>query len=65
MIKINSGGLTMQNAEPLDQQWQKIMNESSDNGVVIFSMGSIASTKDMPMEMKVSVQYVEASHSYQ
>uniref|UniRef100_A0A914XF58 glucuronosyltransferase n=1 Tax=Plectus sambesii TaxID=2011161 RepID=A0A914XF58_9BILA len=49
------GGLTMQQPEPLDDHWQKVMNESSENGVVIFSMGSVASTKDMPMEMKNAI----------
>uniref|UniRef100_A0A914WA21 glucuronosyltransferase n=1 Tax=Plectus sambesii TaxID=2011161 RepID=A0A914WA21_9BILA len=45
----------MQQPEPLDDQWQKVMNESSENGVVIFSMGSVASTKDMPIEMKNAI----------
>uniref|UniRef100_A0A914VDW8 glucuronosyltransferase n=1 Tax=Plectus sambesii TaxID=2011161 RepID=A0A914VDW8_9BILA len=49
------GGLTMQKSEPLNLEWQKIMNETSEDGVVIFSLGSIASTKDMPFEMKTAL----------
>uniref|UniRef100_A0A914W8K3 glucuronosyltransferase n=1 Tax=Plectus sambesii TaxID=2011161 RepID=A0A914W8K3_9BILA len=49
------GGLTMQKSEPLNLEWQKIMNETSEDGVVIFSLGSIASTKDMPFKMKTAL----------
>uniref|UniRef100_A0A914VDN0 glucuronosyltransferase n=1 Tax=Plectus sambesii TaxID=2011161 RepID=A0A914VDN0_9BILA len=46
------GGLTMQNEEPLSAEWVKIMDEASDSGVVVFSLGTVASTHLMPIEMK-------------
>ena len=54
---INVGGLTMMKAQPLAEEWQKIV-DGADKGVVVFSMGSVANTSTMPLAWKVNDPFV-------
>ncbi|MCP3664045.1 MAG: hypothetical protein GY696_16395 [Gammaproteobacteria bacterium] len=49
---IYMGGFTSQKPEPLSAEWQKIVNESQE-GIVVFSMGSVVNTAFMPNPLKV------------
>lgn len=45
-------GIGLSNPKPLDDHWQKIMNDSKD-GVILFSFGSVADPTKMPDKWKV------------
>lgn len=47
------GGIAMKQRTKLDKEFEGII-EKSKNGVVVFSLGSVADTKKMPTEMKRS-----------
>lgn len=48
------GGLTMENPEPLDSKWEQLISteRAKNHGVIIFSLGTVAKTEAMPMQMK-------------
>ncbi len=46
------GGFTSDKPDPLNEEWQKILDESQD-GVVVFAMGSVVNTAYMPNSIKV------------
>jgi len=51
---IDIGGLTMKKAEPLSEEWEQIMDKAPNEGVVIFSLGSVANTSTMPQEIRMA-----------
>ncbi len=53
------GGLTMKKAETLDEDWERIVQNSEKDGVVLFSLGSVANTSGMPWEYKVGLLNIE------
>jgi hypothetical protein len=48
------GGLTMEKPAPLTGTWRKFIDEESRDGIVMFSLGSVAKTEFMPMIKKVA-----------
>lgn len=53
---IHVGGLTTVEANPLESEWQEIVDKAP-KGIVIFSMGSVANTSRMPMAWKEAIVY--------
>jgi hypothetical protein len=47
--------MTMQKPEPMTEEWTKMLENAPGEGIVVFSLGSVARTEYMPMEKKVSL----------
>ncbi len=53
----------MDKAETLDEDWERIVQNSEKHGVVLFSMGSVANTSGMPWEYKVGLGCLVSTHA--
>uniref|UniRef100_A0A914WFX4 glucuronosyltransferase n=1 Tax=Plectus sambesii TaxID=2011161 RepID=A0A914WFX4_9BILA len=49
---IYMGGITMEKPEPMNEEWTKLLENAPGEGIVVFSLGSVARTEYMPMEKK-------------
>ena len=45
----------MEKPEPLNDEWTAFLEKESREGVVVFSLGSVAKTEFMPMIKKVKI----------
>jgi hypothetical protein len=46
----------MEKPEPLNEKWTEFVEKESRDGIVVFSLGSVAQTELMPMDKKVDSQ---------
>jgi hypothetical protein len=46
----------MEKPEPLNEKWTEFVEKESRDGIVVFSLGSVANTELMPMDIKVGSQ---------
>uniref|UniRef100_A0A914WEH4 glucuronosyltransferase n=1 Tax=Plectus sambesii TaxID=2011161 RepID=A0A914WEH4_9BILA len=49
---IYMGGMTMEKPEPMNEEWTKLLENAPGEGIVVFSLGSVARTEYMPIEKK-------------